>query len=222
MRVLSSRRLTSKRSARGRASRSPYRRRFRHRGCADTELALIGTSTAHRRTDVQREPSRRDPRSCSSSFCLDPPFAQSSRGYPSSGLDPRSSRYLVLRATMRSMWRRSCLGDRYADPEARRLRGLRDWRLRLGAYSPAGSSSLLVRASETTTYSRAFAAAVGVFFASVTLIAISTQGIARPMAWEIPEGYRGWILAQFGDGTRRIRRPDLDPTSRSTWSRRAH
>jgi hypothetical protein len=47
----------------------------------------------------------------------------------------------------------------------------------------------------------AFAAAVGVFFASVALIAIYTQGIARPMTWEIPEGYRGWILAQFGDGS---------------------
>ena len=28
-----------------------------------------------------------------------------------------------------------------------------------------------------------------------------TQGVAHPMQWELPAGYRGWVLAQFEDPT---------------------
>ena len=35
-----------------------------------------------------------------------------------------------------------------------------------------------------------------------------TQGVARPLRWDIVDGYTGWILAQYGDSTCPVLRSD--------------
>lgn len=38
-----------------------------------------------------------------------------------------------------------------------------------------------------------------VVLTSVTVTALNSGGIARPLRYEIPEGYHGWVLVQFAD-----------------------
>jgi hypothetical protein len=34
---------------------------------------------------------------------------------------------------------------------------------------------------------------------TLILVIVLTQGVARPMIWEIPAGYQGWVLVQFDE-----------------------
>jgi hypothetical protein len=42
---------------------------------------------------------------------------------------------------------------------------------------------------------------LAVLILALLVTVVVAQGIARPIIWEIPEGYEGWILAQFSDSS---------------------
>lgn len=46
---------------------------------------------------------------------------------------------------------------------------------------------------------RAAVLSVAAFVLAIGVIFVLTQGVARPQLWEIPLGYQGWVLMQYGD-----------------------